>query len=78
VIQQEVDTHMWTTGLQSDMKGMGAKNKGKHLLKAGIFGQTEFQKVTTLFNKSPSSLKDSKPTYAQNQRTSGTLTSWNQ
>ena len=34
----------------------------------------EFNNVTTLFNKSPSSLKDSKPTH----RRGGALTSWNQ
>jgi hypothetical protein len=37
-----------------------------------------FEKVTTIFNKSPSSLKASKRTPAQNRRTSGALSSWNQ
>ena len=77
-IQREFDTHMWYPGLHSDMEGMNNKNKGKHFREAGIFGRPEYQTVTTLFNQSPSSLKDSKPTSAQNQRTQGVLTSWNQ
>ena len=77
-IQQEFDAQMWYAGLHSDMEGMSNHNKDKHFRKAGIFGLPEFSTVTTLFNQSPSSLKDSKPTYAQNQRTPGGLTSWNQ
>jgi len=51
--------------------------ESKHLLQAGIFTFREFRTVTTIFNKSPLSLKVSKPTASQAARHPGTLAAWN-
>jgi hypothetical protein len=55
-----------------------AKMSAAKVLKAaGVFPKTEYDTVTNKFNKSPLSLKKSKPNKAQRRQQPGALAAWN-
>lgn len=54
------------------------RNSGKHMLQVGIFSRSEFVKVNRIFNESPLSLKETKPSSVDKQRDPGTLAAWKQ
>jgi len=76
VSQRDFDAREWAADLISQTAGLRGRSTPPILAAAGVLPQKEYKNVIRLFNKSPLSLKTSKPDKQYRSKNPGALAAW--